>query len=446
MRLPDGLRPRDAIGSNLSRCEVLKMRKSADWIPMWIPALLLATGCGGEAGGAAEWAGTVDDSAGVQLVYNTPQPLWGSEDAWSVEDVLTIGEAAGDPDYQFGQISGVGLTSDGRILVIDQQAQHVKVFQPDGTIERTIGRAGSGPGEFGQGVGPVLVGRGDTVIVPDLGNQRVNVFLPDGSEPASFPMSFDQGFPARWDMTDSGDLVYQLRALNLPNTDQRETLDLIAAVSYRGELLDTLMTPARGQTLTFSDDGRPQRRIFSPEPSWTLLGADRICLAVNDRYRIGVYDLEGTLRRVISIPQEPAPITDDDRRIFWEMVENLWDQLQVPEQQREIGRQTVSLADDFPAFLQLMNGPRGTLWVQHVLEPSALTEEEQAAWNPLLDFGADEWDVFDEDGRYLGVVEMPHRYQPILFDDDQVYGIWRDEFDVQYVRVMEITGLESAAA
>lgn len=418
------------------------MRQTTRRIPTGIlgliPALLVAAGCGGEAGGAADWAGTVEDSAGVQMVYNAGQPLWGSEEAWTVEDVLTIGEAAGDPDYQFGQISGVGLTSDGRILVVDQQGQHVKVFRPDGTIETTIGRAGSGPGEFSPGAGPVLVGRGDTVIVPDLGNQRVNVFRPDGSEPASFPMTFAQGIPARWDITDDGDLVYQLRALNLPNTEQRETTDLIAAVSYRGEMLDTLMTPDRGQTLTFDDDGRPRRRIFSPEPSWTLLGTDRICLAVNDRYRIGVYDLEGSLQRVISQPDEPSPVTDEDRRIFWEMVENLWDQLQVPEQQREIGRQTVSLADNFPAFLQMMNGPRGTLWVQHVLEPSALTEEEQAAWNPLLDFGADRWDVFDDEGRYLGVVEMPHRYTPILFDKDRVYGIWRDEYDVQYVRVLDV--------
>ncbi len=70
---------------------------------LWIPALCLAASCGGEAGGAADWAGTVEDSAGVQLVKNSITPLWGEGDAWGIEDVMTIGEAAGDPDYQFGQ-------------------------------------------------------------------------------------------------------------------------------------------------------------------------------------------------------------------------------------------------------------------------------------------------------------------------------------------------------
>ena len=57
-------------------------------------------------------------------------------------------------------------------------------------------------------------------------------------------MSFEQGIPARWDMTETGDLVYQFRALNLPNTEQRDTLDLIVTASYTGEIIDTLMTPS----------------------------------------------------------------------------------------------------------------------------------------------------------------------------------------------------------
>ncbi len=140
---------------------------------MVVPALVFAAACGGEAGGAADWAGTVEDSAGVQLVKNSLTPLWGEGDAWVLEEVMTIGEAAGNPDYQFGQIAGIAITTDGQIVLVDQQAQHLKVFDQTGAYVRTIGQAGSGPGEFGPGVGPVLIGRGDTLIVPDLGNQRV---------------------------------------------------------------------------------------------------------------------------------------------------------------------------------------------------------------------------------------------------------------------------------
>jgi hypothetical protein len=413
---------------------------------MWIPAVLLATACGGEAGGEAGWAGTVEDSAGVQLVKNTLTPVWGEGEAWVLEDVMTIGEAAGDPDYQFGQISGIVVTADGRIILVDQQAQHVKVFGPDGSYERTIGQGGSGPGEFGPGVGPILIGRGDTLIVPDLGNQRVNILRSDGSEPASFRMSFDQGIPARWDMTEAGDLVYQLRALNLPNTEQRDTLDLIATVSYAGEIIDTLMTPKRGESLTFGDDGQPIRMIFSPEPVWSLIGGDGLCIAVNDIFRLNMYDAGGVLDRIVTLPVERKPVTDADIESFMQTVERLLNEQGLPPETIEIVKSTFNFADYFPAFLQMMPGPNGSLWVQRVQEPTGMTAEEREAWNPLLDLGASEWDILDAEGRYLGMLDMPHRFQPVTFEGDLMYGIWRDEFDVQYVRVMKITGMGEDSA
>lgn len=405
---------------------------------LWIPALCMAAACGGEAGGAADWAGTVEDSAGVRIVKNSLEPLWGEGDAWALEDVMTIGEAAGDPDYQFGQISGIGVTSDGRIVLVDQQAQHLKVFSPDGAYEYTIGQPGSGPGEFGPGVGPVLVGRGDTLIVPDLGNQRINVLQADGSDPADFRMSFERGIPARWDMTESGDLVYQLRSLNLPNTQQRDTLDLIVRATYTGEITDTLMTPRRGESFTFDEDGQPKRMVFSPEPVWTLVGDDALCFAINDVFRLSVIDAGGALTRIITMPVERQAVTQADIDFFVETVERLAAEQGAPPQQIEILLSTFNFADYFPAFLQMMPGPGGSLWVQRIQQPTLLTDEERETWNPNLDLGASEWNVFDAEGRYLGVVDMPHRFQPVTFDGDLAYGIWRDEFDVQYVRVMRV--------
>jgi hypothetical protein len=412
---------------------------------MWIPALMFATACGGEAGGAADWAGTVEDSAGVQLVKNSLAPLWGEGDGWVLEEVMTIGEAAGDPDYQFGQIAGIVVTAEGRIVLVDQQAQHLKVFDAAGVYEQTIGQAGSGPGEFGPGVGPVLIGRGDTLIVPDLGNQRVNILKSDGSEPADFRMSFEQGIPARWDVTQAGDLVYQLRALNLPNTEQRETFDLIATVSYAGEIMDTLLTPARGESFTFGDDGQPIRMIFAPEPVWSMVGQDGLCFAVNDAFRLSMYDALGGLNRIVTVPVEGKPVTNADIQFFMETVDRLLEEQGVPPEQAEIVKSTFNFAEFFPAFLQMMPGPDGSLWVQRVQEPTGMTEEERESWNPLLDLGASTWDILDAEGRYLGALDLPHRFQPVTFEGDLVYGIWRDDFDVQYVRVMRVVGLQATA-
>ena len=105
-----------------------------------------------------------------------------------ITEHLRIGTAGGDPNYQFGQISGIAELSDGRLAVLDAQAQHLRIFSADGMHLRTIGRAGSGPGEFGLGAGPVLIGPGDSIYVPDVSNQRLNKFTPEAEPVGSSPV------------------------------------------------------------------------------------------------------------------------------------------------------------------------------------------------------------------------------------------------------------------
>lgn len=405
----------------------------------WIGAMLLVAACGGGTEGGAEWSGTVEDSAGVQIVRNSPQPIWGEGQAWGFEEVLSIGEAAGDPDYQFGQIAGLDATSDGRILVLDNQAQHVKVFSADGVFEQTVGQAGSGPGEFGPGAAMLMVGAADTVIVPDAGNQRVNVILLGEGESTSFPLSFEEGIPMRWQISNSGILAVQRRALNLPNQDVVD-VDLIARQAYDGTIVDTLLTPPRGETFSFGG-GLPEFHFFAPEPMWTLLTDGTFVYAMNSDYRINVTGPDGSVTRVITMPGEPIPVSEQDKEIITGMIMGLMEEQGVPPQALDGIRQGISYEDVFPAFTQMRNGPEQSLWVQRISVPSDMTEDEQENWNPLLDQGSDEWDVFDSDGRFMGFVTMPERFTPFALKGDLFYGVWRDEFEVQYVKVYRITGL-----
>ncbi len=405
----------------------------------WFGAVLLAAACGGGADGGSGWSGTVEDSAGVQVVRNSLTPIWGEGEAWGFEEVVSIGEAAGDPDYQFGQIAGLDATSDGRILVLDNQAQHIKVFSADGVFERTVGQAGSGPGEFGPGAAVLMVGRADTVIVPDAGNQRVNVILLGEGESTSFPLSFEEGIPMRWQMAPSGVLATQRRALNLPNQDAVD-VDFIVRQAYDGTIVDTLLTPPRGETFSFGG-GLPEFHFFSPEPTWTLLNDGTFVHAINNDYRISVTDASGGLTRIITMPSEPVAVSERDIEIITGLIMRLMEEQGVPPQALDAIEQGISYEETFPAFTQMRNGPRGSLWVQRVGVPSDMTPDEQENWNPMLDQGSDDWDVFDSEGRYLGFVTMPDRFSPFSLKDDLLYGVWRDDFEVQYVKVLRITGL-----
>ena len=400
--------------------------------------------CGGDSTASSnDWAGSMTDSAGVTIVSNPTTPTWSSDEAWTTEVVLLIGEAAGDADYQFGQIAGVGVASDGRILVLDQQAQRVMVYGPEGVYQRSIGRPGSGPGELGPAANFLFVGRGDTVLIADLANRRVNVIPIDG-EPSSFPIRMELGIPMRYDLLESGDLVAQRRALNLPNQDAVAT-DLIATQAYDGTILDTLLTPKRGDSFTMTRD-RPQFRIFAPEPVWTVLGNDRLAFATNNVYRFEVFGPDGTLERIVTRPYEAKPVTEADQRTLNGLIRTQFERGGVPPAQLDLLMEGVSYGETWPAFAQMRAGLDGTMWIQRVRHLGDLTEEELESFNPTLDQGSSKWDVFDSEGRYLGVIELPERFTPFVVEGDLCYGVFRDEFDVQYVQVLRINGAGAAAS
>jgi hypothetical protein len=67
----------------------------------------------------------------------------------------------------------VAITDDGTVLVVDARPTTIKVFNPDGRLARTIGRDGSGPGEFRVAFIGVL---GDTLVAQDAQNSRATSF------------------------------------------------------------------------------------------------------------------------------------------------------------------------------------------------------------------------------------------------------------------------------
>ena len=122
---------------------------------------------------ATEWDGDLRDSAGIVIVENHGEPIWREEERWTLREILRIGAVTGEPAYQFGDISGLGVLSDGRLVVADALAQNLKFFAPDGAHITTVGEPGSGPGEYGNWL-HVMVGPGDTVVVWDWTNMRAN--------------------------------------------------------------------------------------------------------------------------------------------------------------------------------------------------------------------------------------------------------------------------------
>lgn len=392
-------------------------------------------GCTGAS--TTAWQGSVTDSAGIPVVRNPDTGIWGPDDAWTLTEVLRIGTAEGEPEYQFGQLllaGSIALASDERIIVLDAQGQHLKVFSPDGTYERTIGGPGGGPGEIGVATqSSMLMTPGDTILMVDLGNQRVNLYLVTGEFVRSFPIDLAAGFPFRWELAADGRVVAQLRKLNFTGAAGADSMDVITIRHLDGTAGDTLMRVPSGKTVQFSG-GLPEWNFFVPEPLWALWG-DRMLLATNDNYRIGIYGPGARLERVIEKPFTLTPVTDADKEPFKRALRKaILDQGAPAQMASQLVDTRLHFAPNYPAFAQMLEGPHGSILVQQIEPLANLSDEERENFDFASGSAASRrWDVFDDQGRYLGVLVMPIGFQPVEFLGTAIYGIQRDELDVQYV-------------
>ena len=390
--------------------------------------LFLAAACSPKAH-STRWTGTQTDSAGIVLVENTDRGMWSESDRWVVEEDLRIGSLGGDPDYQFGQIGTIAISSEGDILVSDRHLRQVRVFSKEGTYLRSIGVPGSGPGELGRGAVDVLLTVGDTLLVPDTQNRRINRFGPDGTSLESFPLDPAKERPLRFNWNPvSHAITAQVRPAPAESGSARTSVDAIRVVETSGAFGDTLLEMPSGGLFD-----RGGLRYFTPEPMWDVTDSLTVVYAVNNDYRISFYGRDGSLQRIVRRAFEPRPITDRDIRAFFAYLDRAWLDAGVPPSMLEANHQRISFAEFLPAFASFQIGYGGSLWVQPVRSPATLSEEEIERYNFVEDFGASDWDVFDRAGRYLGVVNMPPRFQPRLFHEAVIYGVWRDELDVQYV-------------
>ena len=101
-----------------------------------------------------------------------------------------------------------------------------------------------------------------------------------------------------------------------------------------------------------------------------------------------------------------AAVTNDDRR---RRTEQFYRDMPVPE--------------TFPAYGGIAVSVEGYLWVREYDLPGA---------------EANNWSVFDAEGTLLGTLGLPPRFRPLDIGPDYILGVWRDEDDVEHVRMYDL--------
>jgi hypothetical protein len=402
---------------------------------------------------AVGWDGSVSDSAGIQIVENFGTPLWREGEAWEFTEILRIGTVEGEPEYEFGRITGMAVLSDRRVVVADAMAHNLRFFSADGVYQQTVGSQGQGPGEFGDGFLGILQGPGDTMVVRDPTNDQMHTFAPDGSWLGSFPARPSEGYlPSGWDDdVATGRLVSSLVPMLSPDQPSVDTFDIVLARDVHGAVLDTVARVPATQRYALQGDVN-LRYYYRGAPDYDLCG-DGIVTGRSDEYRLLWYGPDGTVDRIFSLPWEPLPMTDEDRSIIERCWDEVFRQYQVPLGRAAEIRASLRFEATYPAYRRFICGPAATVLVQHVRPVRDLTANERKelpSWPGGLP-GTLEWDVFDSAGRYMGAAAFPGTdwvagWRNARFVRDEttdnwyMYSVWSDEQDVEYVLAWRLDG------
>lgn len=404
---------------------------------------LLALACESPDGtdGPAQGAGgppdvVVEDSAGVEVVLN---PAGADEAArrWSVnpEPILEIGVLEGEAPYEFGSLIFPERLTDGTIVVVDSETREVRFFDEEGRHRRTTGGEGEGPGEFNLPAEPHRL-PGDSLAVFDMNLFRITLFdrtgevvdvvRPDG--PAAAP---PRAVLDEWVLVTRRSLAGGF----IPGeVDEEEVIHVEFAVERVVGLqepeVDTLTTvPGRSEVRWF-EGGRGGGTPVPYTLSSPLTAHEgHLVLASRTEPHLRVYDAAGELVRIIQLGEELPALDPAD----WEAeVERRLEAAEGDVRERwERHFEVMAPPPTVPAFSALLPDDEGRIWARRF-------EPHHGATGPAEVEAPSTWVIFDEQGRVAGTAELPPRFEPRRVTPAGVLGLYRDELDVVYVRLLEV--------
>ncbi|HRP07495.1 MAG TPA: hypothetical protein PLL69_03315 [Gemmatimonadales bacterium] len=88
--------------------------------------------------------------------------------------------------------------------------------------------------------------------------------------------------------------------------------------------------------------------------------------------------------------------------------------------------QGVGMPAIYPAHDRVVTDERGAIWLREDIGPQRGERE------------ARRWTVLDPDGRWLGFVTTPARFQVQQITRDRMIGVWRDGNDVEHLQVYRL--------
>lgn len=315
-------------------------------------------------------------------------------------------------DDVFGSPGAVALDDDGNVYVGDYQQQTVFVLSQNGSLIRTIGAGGEGPGEFQI---PVTVDvTGDSVFVFDNRLYRVSVFdRTDGSYVRSVSAKVDEWNP----LTTMG---YGDGTILLVATSTGEILDdpesqwsySIRRMTTNGSEAEGIWDVPGPETFPMEFNGRPSIRVMplAQHPTCTFDGGLAYC--AHSSIAVDVFTATGDTVDVVQIDVPPRAVTAAERA---DVLERFSGPL----------REQMQVSEVYPAFSgRVVVDDQSRIWLRR----SGSVEEGTEYW------------IIDRSRRSVVAVGMEGSV--VLYDivDGKVAGVGRAADGSQSVVLYETPG------
>jgi len=350
-----------------------------------------------------------------------PDVQVGDVPIWTVapEPDLVIGED-GTPEGELDRVVAVLDLPQGEIAVVDAGHRQIRIFSRTGAYLRTLGRKGSGPGEFSQIAWAAL--HADTLVVYDEGARRAT-FLGLGGR------VFETVVPRVTDAIGAVDPVARLAGGSW-------LVSLATAVRPPAGATGAFRDSLRYGVLPASGVGALQDLPAMPTPLFVIVpGSNRLArgrfavwpVAFVLGSRIGFADAEaatitlftgvGATPRRIDLPMPRRPLSQGEvERLRAEALGGITNERTRPAVEASFSREVIPA--ELPAFRAILTEADSAVW----LEEWRFDESAPAAYA-----------VIDGDGKWLASVTMPAGFKVTTIGPGWVLGIHSDADGVQRV-------------
>jgi hypothetical protein len=297
----------------------------------------------------------------IALLALLPLSIAGAQAEWAVSSkpILDVPGVDANGAEAFQNLAGAVRLSNGKIIIADKGSTSIRLLDEKGKLLRSVGRQGSGPGEYriiatGSPCADSLVvwAVESTIMVGESGAAARQFKLP-ADNPRMAPL-------LGVSCAANGNFVYisQPAARSMTPAGLMQMKSAVIATDREGKILTQVDSIPSGLWMAVGGGGFPVP--LGPFTNAVAVG-DHIAVGVSDSARIWIISPSGK-RTTIPVPYTPRAPTDQEMADAIDAVADLAPVQLRPRLLPELQKATKPAM--LPAYFGIWGDPDGVLWVQ----------------------------------------------------------------------------------